>query len=66
MSNTYKSVEPTVIDEDLLRKAVNEQVPIEIAEVARKEGIDPLEVYSLRLDYKSLFFLGVKQYVFKR
>ncbi len=46
-------IEPTVIDEDLLKKAVNEQVAIEIAEVARKEGMDPLEVSSLRLDYKS-------------
>ena len=53
MSNAYNSIEPTVIDEDLLKKATNEQVNIEIAEVARKEGIDPLEVVSLRLDYKS-------------
>ncbi|KAJ3123148.1 Dynein regulatory complex subunit 3 [Nowakowskiella sp. JEL0407] len=47
--------QPTVIDEDLLRKAVNEQVPVEIAEVARREGIDPFEVTSLRLDYKSSY-----------
>ena len=52
MSNT---IEPTVIDEELLKKAVNDQIPIEIAEVARKEGIDPLEVLALRLDYKSIY-----------
>ncbi|KAJ3191999.1 Dynein regulatory complex subunit 3 [Irineochytrium annulatum] len=50
----YNSIEPTVIDEDLLKKAVNEQVLIEIAEIARKEGIDPIEVLSLRLDYKNI------------
>ena len=55
MSNLYNSVEPTVIDEDLLKKAVNEQeqVQVDVAEVARKEGIDPVEVAALRLDYKS-------------
>lgn len=57
MSTSYISVEPTVIDEDLLKKAVNdqEQVPVDVAEVARKEGIDPLEVTALRLDFKSIF-----------
>lgn len=50
------SIEPTVIDEDLLKKAVNEQeqVPVDVAEVARKEGIDSLQVLSLRLDYKNI------------
>jgi hypothetical protein len=46
-----------VVDEELLKKAVNDQVPLEIAEVARKEGIDPLEVFTLRLDYKSKIYL---------
>ncbi|KAJ3088362.1 Dynein regulatory complex subunit 3, partial [Quaeritorhiza haematococci] len=50
---SYNSIEPTVIDEDLLRKAMNEQVASEIGDIARKDGIDPLEVSSLRLDYKS-------------
>ena len=53
MSN-YNTIEPAVIDEDLLRKAVNDQVNSEISEIARKEGIDPIEVVSLRLDYKSI------------
>ncbi|KAJ3333862.1 Dynein regulatory complex subunit 3 [Blyttiomyces sp. JEL0837] len=48
------SIEPAVIDEELLRKAVNEQVAPEIADIARREGIDPLEVLSLRLDYKNI------------
>lgn len=51
--STYNTIEPTVIDEDLLRKAVNDQVSLEIADVARREGIDPQDVTSIRLDYKS-------------
>ncbi|TPX64203.1 hypothetical protein SpCBS45565_g06062 [Spizellomyces sp. 'palustris'] len=52
--NTYSTIEPTVIDEDLLRKAVNEQVSPEIADTARREGIDPSDVTTLRLDYKNI------------
>lgn len=53
MSN-YNSIEPTVIDEELLKRARNEQVSPEIAEIARREGIDHAEVTSLRLDYKNI------------
>ncbi|KAJ3198692.1 Dynein regulatory complex subunit 3, partial [Dinochytrium kinnereticum] len=51
---SYNTIEPTVIDEDLLKKAVNDQVNPEIADIARKEGIDPVEVTALRLDYKNI------------
>lgn len=47
------SIEPTVIDEDLLRKSVNDQINPEIGEIARREGIEFSEVTVLRLDYKS-------------
>jgi hypothetical protein len=50
---SYNTIEPTVIEEDLLRKSVNEQATGDAAEIARKEGIDPTEVVCLRLDYKS-------------
>ncbi|KAI9094323.1 hypothetical protein DFS34DRAFT_243321 [Phlyctochytrium arcticum] len=52
--STYNTIEPTVVDEDLLRKAVNEQVSVEVADIARREGIDPADVTSLRLDYKNV------------
>ncbi|KAJ3020829.1 Dynein regulatory complex subunit 3 [Thoreauomyces humboldtii] len=52
--STYNAIEPTVIDEDLLRKAVNDQAAPEIADVARREGIDPSDVTCLRLDYKNI------------
>ncbi|KAI9197072.1 uncharacterized protein BJ171DRAFT_562845 [Polychytrium aggregatum] len=53
MSN-YNTVEPTVIDEDLLKRAIHDQVNPEIADIARREGIDPVEVLTLRLDYKNI------------
>ncbi|RKO84920.1 hypothetical protein BDK51DRAFT_12687, partial [Blyttiomyces helicus] len=52
--STYNIPEPAVIDEDLLRKSINEQVSPEVATIAKAEGIDPLEVVSLRLDYKNI------------
>ncbi|KAI8830849.1 hypothetical protein BC829DRAFT_426505 [Chytridium lagenaria] len=42
---SYNTIEPT---------AVNDQVNPEIADIARKEGIDPIEVTALRLDYKNI------------
>jgi hypothetical protein len=51
---SYTTIEPTVIDDELIRKAINEQLNPEVAEVARKEGVNAEEVTSLRLDYKSM------------
>lgn len=51
---SYLTIEPTVIDEEILRKAVNDQVSPEIADVARREGIEFSSVMSLRLDYKNI------------
>ena len=51
--NSYNPIEPTVIDEDLLKKASYEQATGDAAEISRKEGIDPPDVTCLRLDYKS-------------
>lgn len=51
---SYATIEPTVIDEELIRKAINEQLNPEIADIARREGVAPEEVLSLRLDYKNI------------
>ena len=54
MSRLYDTVEPTVIDEDMLQRAVEEQGPKEEAgRIAKQEGIDFADVESLRLDFKS-------------
>ena len=54
MSRLYDTVEPSVIDEQMLVQAVEEQGPKgEAGKIAKKEGIDFADVISLRLDFKS-------------
>ena len=56
MSRLYDTVEPTVIDEALLRECVEEQGPKgEAGKIAKKEGIDFEDVLQLRLDYRSMY-----------
>ena len=57
MSRLYDTVEPSVIDEEMLQKAVEEQGPKdEAGKIAKKEGMNFGDVLSLRLDFKSMFF----------
>lgn len=54
MSRLYDTMEPSVVDDEMLQKAVEEQGPKEEAgRIAKLEGIDFAEVESLRLDFKS-------------
>ena len=54
MSRLYDTVEPSVIDEEMLLRAVEEQGPKEEAgKIAKTEGIDFGDVTTLRLDFKS-------------
>lgn len=54
MSRLYDTVEPSVIDEQMLQLAVEEQGPKgEAGKIAKREGIDFSDVRSLRLDFKS-------------
>ncbi|KAE8578800.1 hypothetical protein XENTR_v10023778 [Xenopus tropicalis] len=55
MSSLYDTMEPNVIDDDMLRNAVEEQGPKEEAgRIAKLEGIDFKHVSSLRLDFKNI------------
>ncbi|XP_041363471.1 dynein regulatory complex subunit 3-like [Gigantopelta aegis] len=55
MSRLYDTVEPSVIDEEMLQAAVEEQGPKdEAGKIAKMEGIDFVEVTSLRLDFKNI------------
>lgn len=55
MSRLYDTVEPSVIDEEMLGKAVEEQGPkYEAGKIAKLEGIDYCDVFSLRLDFKNI------------
>lgn len=55
MSRLYDTVEPSVIDEQMLMRAVEEQGPREEAgKIAKTEGIDFGDVTALRLDFKNI------------
>jgi hypothetical protein len=55
MSRLYDTVEPSVIDDVMLKTAIEEQGPQEEAgQIARKDGITYDEVRGLRLDFKSI------------
>lgn len=55
MSRLYDTVEPSVVDEEMLMRAVEEQGPKEEAgKIAKSEGIDFGDVDSLRLDFKNI------------
>lgn len=54
MSRLYDSIEPSVIDDALLRKCIEEQGPDgEAGKIAKQEGIEFKEVLQLKLSYKS-------------
>lgn len=55
MSRVYDTVEPAVIDEEMLMRAVEEQGPKEEAgKIAKTEGMDFDDVTALRLDFKNI------------
>lgn len=54
MSRLYDTIEPSVIDQQMLKEAVEDQGPKgEAGRIAKMEGIDFDRVLSLRLDYRS-------------
>jgi len=61
MSKLYDMVEPSVISEEMLLAAIKEQGPKdENGEMANHDALGFNEVKSLRLDYKSEFYLTKK------
>ncbi|XP_077774798.1 dynein regulatory complex subunit 3 isoform X1 [Podarcis muralis] len=55
MSRLYDSIEPNVIDDEMLQKAVEEQGPQEEAGLlAKKEGINFKDVLALQLDFRNI------------
>ncbi|KAM5153088.1 dynein regulatory complex subunit 3 [Mantella aurantiaca] len=55
MNGLYDTAEPNVIDDEMLRRAVEEQGPSEEAgRIAKAEGIDFKDVTSLRLDFRQI------------
>ncbi|XP_076852928.1 dynein regulatory complex subunit 3 isoform X2 [Brachyhypopomus gauderio] len=55
MSSLYETTEPSVVNEEMLQKAVEEQGPQNKAGlIAKEEGIQYDEVIQLRLDYRNI------------
>uniref|UniRef100_A0A8C8S9R5 Dynein regulatory complex subunit 3 n=1 Tax=Pelusios castaneus TaxID=367368 RepID=A0A8C8S9R5_9SAUR len=55
MSRLYDTIEPNVIDEKMLQKAVEEQGPQEeLGQLAKREGIDFKDVTQLQLDFRNI------------
>ena len=55
MSRLYDTVEPSVVDEEMLQKAVEDQGPKdEAGKIAKEEGIEFKDVEALRLDFKNI------------
>ncbi|XP_035888770.1 dynein regulatory complex subunit 3 isoform X3 [Phyllostomus discolor] len=61
MNRLYNSLEPRVMDDDMLKLAVGEQGPQEEAGLlARQEGILFKDVLSLQLDFQNLSFNNIE------
>lgn len=57
MSRLYDTVEPSVVDDSMIRKCIEEQAVeekgAEAGAIAKNDGVPYHEVVSLRLDFKS-------------
>ncbi|KAM9179603.1 dynein regulatory complex subunit 3 [Mergus octosetaceus] len=54
MSQSYNSIKPNVIDDEMLQKAVEEQWPEDIGRLAKSEGIDFKNVMELQLGFRNI------------
>ena len=53
MSQLYNSIEPNIIDDEMVQKAVEEQCPEDIGKLAKREGINFKDVTELQLSFRS-------------
>ncbi|PKK20718.1 dynein regulatory complex subunit 3 isoform X1 [Columba livia] len=54
MSQSHNSVEPNVIDDEMIQKAIEEQYPEDIGQLAKKEGTDFKDVTELQLSFRNI------------
>uniref|UniRef100_A0A8B9CFB2 Dynein regulatory complex subunit 3 n=1 Tax=Anser brachyrhynchus TaxID=132585 RepID=A0A8B9CFB2_9AVES len=54
MSQSYNSIKPNVIDDEMLQKAVEERLPEDIGKLAKREGIDFKDVTELQLSFRNI------------
>ncbi|XP_071616507.1 dynein regulatory complex subunit 3 [Heliangelus exortis] len=58
MSQSYNSIEPNVIDDEMLQKAIEEQHPEDIRKLAKMEGVDFKDVTELQLSFRNILQIG--------
>ncbi|GAB0196506.1 dynein regulatory complex subunit 3 [Grus japonensis] len=54
MSQLYNSIEPNVIDDEMVQKAVEELYPEDIRKLAKREGINFKDVTELQLSFRNI------------
>ncbi|XP_032861804.2 dynein regulatory complex subunit 3 isoform X2 [Tyto alba] len=54
MNQFYNSIEPNVIDDKMVQKAVEEQCPEDIRKLVKREGIDFKDVTELQLSFRNI------------
>uniref|UniRef100_A0A8C8ASX1 Dynein regulatory complex subunit 3 n=1 Tax=Otus sunia TaxID=257818 RepID=A0A8C8ASX1_9STRI len=54
MSQLYNSIEPNIIDDEMVQKAVEEQCPEDIEKLVKREGIDFKDVTELQLSFRNI------------
>ncbi|PKU36901.1 leucine-rich repeat-containing protein 48 [Limosa lapponica baueri] len=54
MSDLYNDIEPNVIDDEMVQKAIEEQFPEDIGKLAKREGINFKDVTELQLSFRNI------------
>ncbi|KAM6121716.1 dynein regulatory complex subunit 3 [Phoenicopterus ruber ruber] len=54
MSQLYNSIEPNIIDDEMVQKAIEEQYPEDIRNLAKREGINFKDVTELQLSFRNI------------
>ncbi|NXH67413.1 DRC3 protein, partial [Hydrobates tethys] len=54
MSQIHNSIEPNVIDDEMVQKAVEDQYPEDIGKLAKREGINFKDVTELQLSFRNI------------
>ncbi|XP_068279549.1 dynein regulatory complex subunit 3 [Nyctibius grandis] len=57
MSQFYNSIEPNIIDDEMVQKAIEEQCPEDTRELAKREGIDFKDVMELQLSFRNILHI---------
>ncbi|NXV15601.1 DRC3 protein, partial [Cepphus grylle] len=54
MSELYNNIEPNVVDDEMLQKAIEEQCPEDIGKLAKRTGINFKDVTELELSFRNI------------